>query len=649
MYLPPLMHGAPAASTSRRGSWNVKVSTDLYPPGSAFFVRLDSNRPLTASTMGDPEPSGAASSSPPPPANPSESAALNYAFLVHSQKTLTQNLPPRVDNKLLARQKRRRTSPEDHAILEAEYRQNPKPDKAARASIVSRVALGEKEVQIWFQNRRQNDRRKSKPLQPHELLAPRSTSQDSSQHSGSDDNALAEKESPGGADHCDGGEQTPETNAIINPHLTASFQSSFDSGVNSADNEEAEPQIQSSQTSVASKSSISIGNAPGTVDKPDTEPLKETMSTEEQQSSKRKRSFTDLGNSKSENQHVIQRTGVHKLPGVKTPPSLRISLSFDGEAMVRKEGEMTPSPLKGRSAVRISMSSDGEALIRTGNEPSPSKARTVLFPTPNRSLRADGLRRSNSAVSLGAARPGLFDRDARTKAFGRSRDARNWELYCDTDARSALSTPSSSQGPPHAANAGLVRSRSNRSLNRSFSGRENILAPRSDLQNRVATPSQSGEKRRKLSRTVSSLGRLQSDQNMPMDKLARKELKSHNGSKYEIFEDLDPGDSDKENWVPGTQQPQVRRRAVPRQNRRPILREAGREQGQLGKSSNTMADARRARPSRNHGLNAGKENALAPELDEEVSAFMSGAGGPSQEEDLDCIQGLLSLSQGAWR
>lgn len=503
-------------------------------------------------------------------------------------------------------------------------------------------------MQIWFQNRRQNDRRKSKPLQPHELLAPRS-SQDSSQHSGSDDNALAEKGSPGGAEHCDGGEQATDTDALINSHQTASLQSSFDAGVVSADNEEAEPQIQSSQTSVASKSSSSIGNAPGTVDKPDTEPLKETMSAEEQQSFKRKRSFTDFGNSRSETQHVLQRTGAHKLPGVKTPPSLRISLSFDGEAMVRKEGEMTPSPLKGRSAVRISMSSDGEALIRTGNEPSPSKARTVLFPTPNRSFRADGLRRSNSAVSLGAARPGLFDRDARNKAFGRSRDARNWELYCDTDARSALSTPSSSQGQPHAAKSGLMRSRSNRSLNRSFSCRENVLAPRSDLQNRVATPLQTGEKRRKLSRTVSSLGRLQSDQNMPMDKLPPKDLKSHNGSKYEIFEDLDPGDSDKENWVPGTQQPRVRRRAVPRQNRRLILREAGREQGQLGKSSNVTADARRARPFRNHGPNAGKENALAPELDEEVSAFMSGAGGPSQEEDLDCIQGLLSLSQGAWR
>lgn len=40
------------------------------------------------------------------------------------------------------------SSPEDHAILEAEYQRNPKPDKTARASIVSRVSLGEKEVQV---------------------------------------------------------------------------------------------------------------------------------------------------------------------------------------------------------------------------------------------------------------------------------------------------------------------------------------------------------------------------------------------------------------------------------------------------------------------------------------------------------------------
>lgn len=39
-------------------------------------------------------------------------------------------------------------SKEDEEILKAEYERNPKPDKAARMEIVSKVALGEKEVQV---------------------------------------------------------------------------------------------------------------------------------------------------------------------------------------------------------------------------------------------------------------------------------------------------------------------------------------------------------------------------------------------------------------------------------------------------------------------------------------------------------------------
>lgn len=35
----------------------------------------------------------------------------------------------------------------DKAILEAAYRENPKPDKIARLDIVKRVSLNEKEVQ----------------------------------------------------------------------------------------------------------------------------------------------------------------------------------------------------------------------------------------------------------------------------------------------------------------------------------------------------------------------------------------------------------------------------------------------------------------------------------------------------------------------
>lgn len=41
-------------------------------------------------------------------------------------------------------------SREDEEVLKAEYLKNPKPDKAARMEIVSKVALGEKEVQVCF-------------------------------------------------------------------------------------------------------------------------------------------------------------------------------------------------------------------------------------------------------------------------------------------------------------------------------------------------------------------------------------------------------------------------------------------------------------------------------------------------------------------
>lgn len=42
----------------------------------------------------------------------------------------------------------RSSSPEDQNILEASYRRDPKPDKAARLEIVKNVELGEKEVQV---------------------------------------------------------------------------------------------------------------------------------------------------------------------------------------------------------------------------------------------------------------------------------------------------------------------------------------------------------------------------------------------------------------------------------------------------------------------------------------------------------------------
>lgn len=244
------------------------------------------------------------------------------------------------------------------------------------------------------------------------------------------------------------------------------------------------------------------------------------------------------------------------------------------------------------------------------------------------------------------------------RVFGRSRDPRNWESVFDTDARSALSTPASAQSAPHGASPGLFRSRSQRSLTRSLSSRQNILANPSNNYPDTPVPLQTGDKRRKLSRTVSSLGRLESNRN-PMGNA------SSNGNPVKISkvlanakkdtEDLEFGDSDKENWIPGTRVSHVRRRTTTTSSsQRPVLRESN---GRDGSSKTNQTPGKRSRLSQvqqqRKPLGSGHGTSTS-DLGPGVSSFVAGGGngsgnGGSQEEDLDCIQGLLSLSQGAWR
>ncbi|EKV06985.1 Homeobox transcription factor, putative [Penicillium digitatum] len=564
--------------------------------------------------MSDPEASVAISSSPSLPAT--DSNPLNYAFLVHSQKTLTQNLPPRVDNKLLARQKRRRTSPEDHAVLESEYQQNSKPDKAARTSIVNRVSLGEKEVQIWFQNRRQNDRRKSKPLQPHELLAPRSGMVDSSGQPLSDDNASTEPGSSSGAEQFDNDHRAE---MVSKPWHGGLLQFSDDSDPVIEDKDELELP-QSTQTSIATEAA---GETPPTTQEEFSQLVNDPAENSLLQLPKRKRSVSDIQGEGGKEQQAAIIQHIQTTP-TKSPPSLRLSMSFDGEALLRNEGELTPSPPKGRNALRIAMSSDGKAVIRGENEPSPSKNRVAMFSV--RRTPMSSLRRSSSAVFPVTPRAGVAEKD---RAFGRSRDPRNWESFCDTDARSALSTSTSgSNGSP-----GLFQSRSQRSLPRSASGRFS-LAVHGDPNTPISQSM--GEKRRKLARTVSSLGRLETGRNKAnmIPSHLSKPLFSKSG-KSDLEQDL--GDSDKENWVPGTRSTIIRRRNTSHLPR-PVLRDANRTRG-LGISTGK----------RNRPLQTGSQGKALPELSAEVSAFMASGSGDSQEDDLDCVQGLLSLSQGAWR
>jgi hypothetical protein len=467
-----------------------------------------------------------------------------------------------------------------------------------------------------------------KPLQPHELLAPRSSMSDSSGHPASDDNASAEPGSSSGAEQVESQDRPEE----LRPKSWGGdlLQLSDDSDPIMGEKDEMETMLQSTQTSVATDV---IEETPPTTQEEfygadSQQGLNESSPEEDSlQVPKRKRSMSDIRGEVASEQPAVH---IHTTP-VKSPPSLRLSLSFDGEAMVRKEDEMTPSPPKGRNSLRIAMSSDGKAVIRGENEPSPSKNRVAMFSV--RRPKISGLRRSSSAIFPATPRAGMTEND---RVFGRSRDPRNWESAFDTDARSALSTPMSSQNAP-TSSPGLFQSRSQRSLTRSASQRHSLVSVHADS---ARTPiSQSmGEKRRKLSRTVSSLGRLETERNRGSPYQVSKLSKNMISKSGKQDLELDPGDSDKENWIPGTRSTQSRRRTtshVPR----PVLRDANRKSG-LGIVSGSK---------RNRQYPSGVQGKAGPDLSAEVSAFMVGGAGGSQEDDLDCVQGLLSLSQGAWR
>lgn len=77
-------------------------------------------------------------------------ANMNFAFITHSLSTYP-NDSPEIDDARLARKKRRRTSPEDLAVLEEEYQKCEKPTRQMRLCIANRVNMEERAVQVRVQ------------------------------------------------------------------------------------------------------------------------------------------------------------------------------------------------------------------------------------------------------------------------------------------------------------------------------------------------------------------------------------------------------------------------------------------------------------------------------------------------------------------
>lgn len=286
-------------------------------------------------------------------------------------------------------------------------------------------------------------------------------------------------------------------------------------------------------------------------------------------------------------------------------------------------GEVSPPSA---SQVRLSLSLDGKAELVSSSVSPPRQQRTrALSPTSTINQTRPGLKRCQSDVPSSHVPCKSASKVPLNPQItsGRSRDARTWEFCCDTDARDELTTQAENESSGSAVAAiSLLRSTSTSNLKANGSKR-NAQAPRKETVVHGKKP--------KLARASSSLARLHCS-----DKALLKSTS---------------GDSDKENWLPqgGSGSSQRRDLALTRpqkQKRRRLL-----EESKIVSTHVSILGGHKT----THGKPAPTEVDIfegpmsEPKVDREVDKFMRGEVSPGKKGDLDCIQGLLSLSQGTWR
>lgn len=363
----------------------------------------------------------------------------------------------------------------------------------------------------------------------------------------------------------------------------------------------------------------------------------------------------------------------------QTPSSCPLPLSFDRENLPTPAS--LPNPSTGN--VRLSLSLEGRAELVSADMSS-SPPRPILPARLNSALgsirRTSGLTRSLSATAAVPFSLSRSNTPARTPLptaagvssvrgvpklpAGRSRDASAWQFCADADARDELTMLADNESNGSAVAAiSLIRSSSGKALKtplRANSNKRNAAGLGGKEQG------SSGKKvKRSLGRAVTALGRLQNTG-----------PHGGNGGNRQAERLVDPkkggdgGESDKENWLPG-ELPSSVRRPLPgsatrqfaktpskagqleREKERRSLTAStpltGRNRSKAGKQKETVVFEDGSGSSDGEEILEG-EKAKEKETSEEVERFMRGdPASPGKKGDLDCIQGLLSLSQGAWR
>ncbi|KAG6037636.1 hypothetical protein E4U19_001883 [Claviceps sp. Clav32 group G5] len=551
--------------------------------------------------------------------------------------------------------KRKRTAAKDKMILENAYRNNPKPDKQARQEIVDRVSLNEKEVQIWFQNRRQNDRRKSRPLSSEELAALRFGGM---HHLSSDPMSM----------HC----------TMVNTMETADRPfSSSDPASRPVEHGPVSPRAGYVRREFGRSCSDVVIATPRSHDPlpqqsryqqgpvPDSEPPLRSISQSQSFAS------TPVG-------YLANRWNLGS--SFSTPSSMgrahddtsRLHPFPPSCSSDRTHNAHSGKPELQSSQVRLSLSLEGKAELVSG-QASPTRPPTSRTPPSTFSSSVPprprgSLARSHSAASKVTLPPfsALTSYHPPRLTRGRSRDVQAWESCADSERRDELTAQAEHESSGSAIAA--------ISLLRSTSG---ILQPSSAKRNaslsRPQQPRQS--KKAKVGRPSSTLARLQAAATTPAAN-TEKQLGNHPDGKVKVSMLVSPTDSDKENWSPDEDGHSQGAEAASRRRPLPVASAASklppsinpRRLGRVLTDQNIappmLGSRAHTAPTYVHGSSRTPSPTIAIFQDQDgparkrkkhsraddVEKFMRGeVVSPSKKPDMDCVAGLLSLSQGAWR
>ncbi|KAK8048913.1 homeobox transcription factor [Apiospora phragmitis] len=521
-------------------------------------------------------------------------------------------------------------SAQDKTILENAYSTNPKPDKAARLDIVNRVTLNEKEVQIWFQNRRQNDRRKSRPLSPQEIAALRY----GGPIHGLANDSLSFGDAPSIADDsldtrpAELEHRAPSPASVGTMH---SFRLS-PSAANPGATEQSNTERRASESGVSPSNSIFAVNANESAQK-----FSQSLPNSVGYLSNRWNAGASFSSPST-----LDRPGDESFRLDSFPPSA-------GSAVDNSPVSILPPPSSSSSQFRLSLSLEGKAEL-VSSQPSPPRPAQSQVPHDTTTLppvRAPRiLQRSRSALS-GITLPPISTLTASLPvqlAHGRSRDAENESSGSAVAAISLLR--SSSQ-----TSSGLSSL-----LNAVAQAANGSAQPNSGKRNAPPSRRSSLSKKPKLSRSSSNISRIQSlpptqaTQQPPTDSLDKPERAATEDVEVEKKKQTTVqaviGNARRAGRVLGDQGPNAaNKRSLlgNRANTAPVPRLRGGKAG-LETTVSIFEDenGQKKLPLEKSGK--------GPKGDEEVDRFMMrGQVSPSKRPDMDCVAGLLSLSQGAWR